>query len=540
MSNNLLKSLDDLRRFENEKIDFTISNRMLDEETDVEEYVKKYFSFINLSQVSSLFGFTKEFVPLYGGRGFNHVESMNQTHLEQLDNHELGLSLTLTNNYFSEEDYQKSFSLLKKHHKSVNSVVCENDQLARRIRKDFPLYALKASLIKNLNTYEKVEKALKIYDYVVIPMEMNDDDEFLKSLPNKNKIILFANANCAYNCASRVCYAAISKGMIAKEMPQLTCSKDVLPRDLLGHVFFDVNKLHGFGFKHFKLVPNLAIKAELDEAQNTERLLLDIIKKFKPAFFLLSFPKSGRTWLRYLLANYINGYFDLNLDVNLHTMFTVVPNDSIDEQKGLNAYRYVKDSRFPILIASHKTLTTYNNDKKIVLLRGVYDVLVSDYFQHIHFLKKYDGDVKGFLREKNGSLYRYCKFLNVLELNASSTLALTYEMMHENIFSVMEDVLKYLNVEINQEILAKSISLSSFEKMREDELEHGLPGYKGDGNNSDSLRTREGKVDNYDKYLSQDDVDYVKEYCETNLNSFAKELLKKVGLDYAKARNENH
>jgi len=539
MSNNLLKSLDDLDYFKNKDLDFTLSNRLLSDELDVVNYINKYFSFINLSQVETFFGFTQEFSPLYGGRGFSNVNAMNAKQVLELDANEIGLSLTLTNNYFSENDYKKSLALLNRHHKKGNSIVCENNQLAHRIKEEFPLYTLKASLIKDLNNYEKVKEALELYDYVVIPMEMNDDDDFLKSLPQKERIILFANANCAYNCSSRICYSAISKGMIGKEKPQITCSKDILPRDQLGHVFFDVKKLHSFGFTHFKLVPNIEVKKEIEQMQNTEHLIIDIIKQFKPVFYLLSFPKSGRTWLRYLLANYINSYFNLNEKINMHTMFTIVPNDSVDAKKGLNAYRYVKDERFPALIASHKALTTYDSDKKIILLRGVYDVLVSDFFQHVHFLKKFDGDIKEFIRQKSGSLYRYCQFINDLEFNRSSSLLLTYEMMHQNISTVTEEVLHYLEIDINQDILAKSIELSTFENMQTDELKSGLPGYQGDSTNLNSLRVREGKADNFTKYLNANDLNYIQVYCENNLNKFSKELLKKLNINYQKGSDAN-
>jgi len=532
MSNNLLKNLDELKYFRNSKINFTISNRMLEKNMNIDTYIKTYYSFIDISQVESLFGFTQEFSPFYGGRGFNSVYSMDKEHLKQLDDDNLGLSLTLTNQYFNDDDYQKHISLLQKHHKLGNSIVCENDTLAKQIKKDFPLYKLKASLIKDLNNYEKVQKAFEIYDYVVIPMEMNDDDEFLKSLPNKDKIILFANANCAYNCTSRICYSSISKAISGKEKPAISCSKDVLPRDQLGHVFFNVKKLHSFGYTHFKLVPNLSVKKELDEKENTQELLLNIMKKFKSVFYLLSFPKSGRTWLRYILANYINLYYKLNLDINLHTMFNLIPNDSLDTKKGLTSYSFVKDDRFPILIASHNSLKSYTDENKIVLLRNVYDLLVSDYFQHIHFLKKYDGSIKEFIKERNSSLHRYCNFINSLENNANQTIVITYEMMHENIFDVIKELLNYLNMDIDNEILEQSIKYSTFENMKKDELIRGIPDYKGDKNDTNSFRIREGKVNNYDKYLDQEDIEYINQYCQNNLTPYSKELLEKLDINF--------
>lgn len=534
MSNNLLKNLDDLKYFKNEDISFTLSSRMLHHGMDITEYIKTFYSYLNISQVESLFGFVNDFSPLYGGRGFNEKYTMDENHIAQMNDHAIGVSLTLTNHYFNEEVYHKSIPILQKHHKQGNSVVCVNDELALRIKKDFPLYVLKASLIKDLNSFEKVKKALDIYDLVVIPMEMNDDDEFLISLPNKERIILFANANCAYNCTSRICYSAISKDFIGKESPLQNCSKDILLRDQLGHVLFDIEKLHNFGFKRFKLVPDMGIKSELDERENTKTLLLEIMKKFKKVFYLFSFPKSGRTWLRYILANYINEYYKLGLEVNLHTMFTLIPNDDMDIQKGLSSYRYVKDTRFPLLVAFHKVLKPYSEGSNIVLLRNTYDLLVSEYFQHVYLLKRFEGSIKEFIRQKNGSLYGYCSFVNSLEFTTTNLLVITYEMMSKDITLVVKEVLTYLEIEIDEAILDKSIEQSSFENMRKDEVKRGIPGYKGDQNNPESLRMREGKVDHYSKYLDKDDIAYIKSYCESNLTSYSRELLKRLDIDFNK------
>lgn len=532
MNNNLLKNLEDLKHFKNKNLSFTLSSRMINEDMDIFEYIKNFYPYLDISQVESLFGFVNQFSPLYGGRGFNKKTTINEQHQTQMNDHDIAVSLTLTNHYFDEENYQKTIPLLIKHHKKGNSIVCVNDELAKRIKKDFPLYLIKASLIKELNTYEKVKKAFEIYDLVVIPMDMNDDDEFLKSLPNKAKIVLFANANCAYNCTSRICYSAISKNLVGKNAPSLSCSKDILPRDQLGHIFFDIKKLYDFGFSNFKLVPNLTIKKELEEKENTKEVLLNIIKKFKKVFYLFSFPKSGRTWLRHILANYINSYYNLNIDINLHTMFNLIPNDQLDMKKGLDSYKHLKDDRFPIIIASHKPLQSYDLENGIILLRNVYDLLVSEYFQHKYYLKRFNGDIKEFIRKKNGSLYGYCKFLNSLAFVENKALIISYEMMSSNIYLVIKELLNYLEIPINDSILENSIKLSTFDNMRKDELKRGMPDNYNDGKNTQGLRMREGKVDNYKTYLDNDDIKYIENYCQNNLLDYSKDILEKLNINF--------
>lgn len=524
----------DLNSFKSKNISYTISSRMFDENVDIYEYVENYFPYIDISQVESFFGFSDEFSLLYGGRNFIKSKTIKETHLIQMEKEGIGVSLTLTNHFFDKKSYESSLSLLKQFHKEGNSIVCTNDDLALQIKKDFPLYVLKASLIKNLNTLKKVEEALKVYDIVVIPMEMNDNIEFLKSLPSKDRITLFANASCAYNCESRICYNSISKVIVGKPRPEYFCSKDLLPRDNLGFTFFDIEKLKNIGFSHFKLVPMMNNRPKKENKQlSTEELFIKIINNYKPIFHLFSPPKSGRTWLRFIIANYLNIKFNLNMKIDLHSMFSIFPNNGQNSIKGIGAYSYVQDQRFPALVAYHNSLDkTEINSNIIVLLRSVFDVMVSDYFQHVYFLKKFTGSIKEFIRVQGGVLYSYCKFLNAIESKSSNLHIITYEKMHTQIDKVIEDLLTFLNIPIDETIVKKSIELSTFENMKESEEKYGLAGKNESLSNPNGARVREGKVGSYTKYLDEDDIEFIKNFCENNLTQYSKKILKDFDIFY--------
>ena len=533
--NNLLQG-DDLSIFSDLDVKYTISSRSWLNDMTIDDYVKKFFPYIKLDQVESLFGFSDEVSTLYGGRSITQQSLLGRENVADIYDSEVGLSLTLTNHFFDEESYQNSYDLLSEHHKEGNSVVCENDVLAKRIKQDFPLYKTKASLIKNLNTYEKVVEALDIYDYVVIPMDMNDHDDFLQSLPSKERIIVFGNANCAYNCQARICYKHISKKITGHKGSKHSCSKEISPREKLGHIFFDLKKLRDFGFTYFKLVPSPAtLKAE-KTTQKKEQIFLNIIKTYKKPVYIHSFPKSGRTWFRYILANYLNLYFDLGVNIDLHSMFTLIPNDGPGALKGIGAYKYVKDNRFPAIIASHKTLNQSEpSANKVVLLRRVYDVMVSDYFQHVHLLNKFNGTIAEFIRLESSSLHGYCKFINSINdqgQSQSQNLLISYESMHENITDVIEQSLTYLDIPIDRNIINESVALSTFDTMKKSEQENGLAGFSAKQYNSNGARVREGKVNNYRYYLSESDIQYIEEFCTNKLTDSSKVLLRKMNLDY--------
>ncbi len=244
---------------------FSISSRKITPEMNIADYIKIFYMYTHSSQVESVFGNTIFPSRLYGGRSFKLSRSLTHKHIHELEELGINLSLTMTGHFFDTDDYHHSREFLRTHHRKGNSVICTNDDLARRIRQDFPDYSLKASIIKQIDTIEKIEQNLELYDFVVPPMDRNDDDAFLESIKQKTRIILFGNANCAYTCPLRSCYLGFSQKSAGQPVTA-ACSKPKISRLDLGSVYFDIKKFKKMGFRYFKLVPlapPLAVSATL-------------------------------------------------------------------------------------------------------------------------------------------------------------------------------------------------------------------------------------------------------------------------------------
>lgn len=231
---------------------FTVSLRDKHEFRPVLRFLRNQFGSIPLAEIESVWGFVEP-CALYGGREFIHPQ-LSDRDVEILNEAGIGLRLPLTNHFCEDKDYRNSLWLLDKYHNDLNSVIVTNDTLALQIQRDFPKYAIEASVIKNLRFLKTIEKALELYDTVVIPMDMNDDKDFLESLP-KDKIRLFANAACAYTCPSKVCYASFSKINRGDDI-KAECSMDTKPRPFEGVHNFDVGAFEDMGFIKFKLLRN--------------------------------------------------------------------------------------------------------------------------------------------------------------------------------------------------------------------------------------------------------------------------------------------
>ncbi len=219
---------------------FTVSARGKSPRIPVFAFLRQHFGTVPLAQIESLFGFVEQST-LYGGRCFTNRE-LSDRDVRQLNNAGIGLRIPLTNHYATPAEYENYFPLLNKYHSADNSIIITNDELAGWIRKDFPQYKIDASVIKNINTPKKLDKALKIYDAIVLPMEMNEDIAFLSSIEEKERITLFANAGCAFTCPSRTCYVSVSKINKNTGGEEFRCSQSLKQREAIGMIDFERNR----------------------------------------------------------------------------------------------------------------------------------------------------------------------------------------------------------------------------------------------------------------------------------------------------------
>jgi len=252
----------------NKDMVFTVSARGKKENVPILEFLKTCFSSIPPDQIDSVFGFTEPST-LYSGRPFLRRQ-LSEADVTALVENNIGLRIPFSNHFVTEEEYGRHIPFLEKYQRKGNSVICTNDRLAKWIKKDFPAYQVEASILKEIDSHEKIDKALEIYDYVILPMNLNYNTPFLASIRNKERITLFGNAGCALTCPNRICYEVISqtnKKLVVQHpirryvtflfrmgFPIDWCSYRLHPRKLKGMVDFDLDRLYDLGFRRFKML----------------------------------------------------------------------------------------------------------------------------------------------------------------------------------------------------------------------------------------------------------------------------------------------
>lgn len=230
---------------------FTLSARGKDPRLPILRFLAREFPHIAIAQVESIFGFVEPST-LYGGRPFAQPE-LSPRDVAVMAECGIGIRLPLSNHHVTRAEYEKNRPFLERYHRRGNSVITTGEELASWVRADFPGYEIEASVIKEIDTHEKIAHALELYDTVVVPMRLNLDLELLERLAPKERITLFANAGCALTCPSKICYPSFSK---ANKFTggETACSFSLRPRELYGMLDFDLGKLAAMGFSRFKML----------------------------------------------------------------------------------------------------------------------------------------------------------------------------------------------------------------------------------------------------------------------------------------------
>jgi hypothetical protein len=108
-------------------------------------------------------------------------------------------------------------------------------------------------------------------------------------------------------------------------------------------------------------------------------------KRFLPSnhlnedVFLVSFPKSGNTWFRFLVANALKFHYDIDREVNFFSIHDIIPDICIAKEIAMSAPYGIRG--LPRLIKSHDRYNPYYY-RAIILVRSPEKVMLS-YYAHL-------------------------------------------------------------------------------------------------------------------------------------------------------------
>lgn len=235
--------------------------------------------------------------------------------------------------------------------------------------------------------------------------------------------------------------------------------------------------------------------------------------------YFIGYPKTGTTWLQFLLGNYIQEACSL----------TRMP--LFDQTDGLG--RCAKHCVGPAMYFTHRPLRwesqtasdlNFQNviqpfvSKRVVfIVRHPLDVLVSHWFQERHQVQnRYSGELPEYIAHPVFGLEKLLHFYSLWHENSGLVKGfylIRYEDLRSSPTETFASLLGFLNIQPDNAVVASAIEKSSFESMRALEKTGNVPtipssGLRvfatGDRNNPDSYHVRRGKVGGYRDYLSDD------------------------------------
>ncbi|KQQ86661.1 sulfotransferase domain-containing protein [Aureimonas sp. Leaf324] len=251
--------------------------------------------------------------------------------------------------------------------------------------------------------------------------------------------------------------------------------------------------------------------------------------------FLVSYPKSGRTWFRFILSHYFASVAREEATVDLRGMFGVVPNYDLDPVRGIPAFRYRhRRSEVPLILVTHHLYrrSLFLNRPIIFMVRDPRDVLVSAYFHATRHKHRFVGGIDDFIADEEQGALALVRYLNAWGwgLPHHRSIVLSYEALTAETEGASARVIEFLGFPPRPELLRRAVEASRFEAMREREIEQGLPAHTYDRGDAESLRMRRGVAGGFRDYLSETQADNILAICERQLTSAAKALVSKTGL----------
>ena len=245
-----------------------------------------------------------------------------------------------------------------------------------------------------------------------------------------------------------------------------------------------------------KLIKKLLPKAAARHIDRRIRLLLcDAV--------VISYPKSGRTWLRAMLTLYFSKIYGTPKDVlfdfaNLHAFDRRVPKVYFSHEAD---YKGAPES----IRIDRRQL---ERKKLLFLARDPRDVIVSLYAHRVNRDRNWDGPIETFIASSDGGFttaLRYYKRWNDFLTSHHDAMVLRYEDLHSDPAAAFTAVLRHLGLPVDGTALRETIEESQFTRLQKMESDAHFRSKRLSGahlNDPQAFKVRRGLVGGFAEDLA--------------------------------------
>lgn len=255
-------------------------------------------------------------------------------------------------------------------------------------------------------------------------------------------------------------------------------------------------------------------------------------RKLKHAdLVVISFGKSGRTWLRVMMSRFYSFKHGLDENVlvgfdNMHRMNKDIPKMFFSHDNYLKDYTGNADSK-----------KDFYNSNVILLIRNPLDVAVSQFFQWKYRMRPgkkalndypehgSDIEIYDFVMHP-GVLPKIIDYCNLWATEAERIKSLhivRYEDMRANTAEVLTGIIDFIGTPLTEEQINEAVEFSSVENMRKKEekgsfWKSGSRMQAKDKSNPNSYKVRKAKVGGYRDYFDDQQINTLQEMVNERLD----------------------
>lgn len=198
--------------------------------------------------------------------------------------------------------------------------------------------------------------------------------------------------------------------------------------------------------------------------------------------YICSFPKCGRTWLRYTLAQYCQLLYDTDLPIGFEYLGRVFIDFSGPEREEIY-------SKFPEVMFAHEhPFDGAIGSRRVILVRNFMDTMVS-YHHHLSASGSIGNDIEQSIRDT--LLAKWTDYMNAWVSARGETLWVKYADLKK--VSEWERMLKFLSIAVDTTKIRQAMERSTFNKMLADEKRHPI----NKSTHQNHRRVRKGKVEGW-------------------------------------------
>jgi hypothetical protein len=231
--------------------------------------------------------------------------------------------------------------------------------------------------------------------------------------------------------------------------------------------------------------------------------------------YLVAFPKSGITWLSFLMANVHLKCSGIDGRATFFNAHTLIPDIHINRKLktkilGFPGFRVIK---------SHSEYNPYYN-RLFYIVRDPKDVMVSYYNFLTKDLGNFNGSISDMVRSNAFGIETWCRHVDGWCTKTSPSQMINYiryEDLKMDAKSVLDRIYTVIGLKIPDGILDFAVEKASFNSMKRDEDFYSTGNVMLD---SDVRFMRKGESGGYKSELTDDDIRHINEKAQKWLKLF--------------------